>query len=323
MPPSWQRAALHEFEPPDLLEDLQRWLPNDAEVKLLAALADTNALERSEALRDAFLLSPRDPLLLSAWSATAADLGQMQEAYALAEAAQAADPGNAMLDLWRARMAAKAGALPSARMLFYSSHPFSGADLYGARLEVLLLKAMSRAGRLNPLSVSEAQGLFVRLYQPPWEQCLEVLREVFLDSLPVRPYDIRQRAPGAALRLAWTGEVLRQSALHGPNVFWTGLSEQGLGYAMEAQAWQFLLGHARSFGRAELEFEAQWHLAKVLRESEGVFAQSQQRHRNGASLNFLNDFGTWSENPGLTVGDANAKARQSRFWKLVLRTRIN
>lgn len=322
VPLSWQKASLRAFEPPDLLEELQRWLPEDDEVKLLAALAESDALRRSEALRAASVFSPDNPVLLLAWSATAIELGRVPEAYALAEAAFEADPGNAMLDLWRSRLAANAGDLPSARMLFFSSRIYSGTDLYGPRLEAILIGALARAGRLNPLSVSEAQGFFARLYQPPWEETLEVLREVFLDSLPSRPYDIRRRAPGAALRLAWAGESLRRSALQGPTIFWSGLREHTLGYAMEGQAWQFLLGHAQTFGLEDLAFEAEWHLAKVANESESIIAQASRRNRQGESLIFLNDFAHWSDDPGITVGEANAKARLSPYWRRLLRSRL-
>lgn len=315
VPRSWQTAKLEVFEPPEILEDLSRWLPDNAEVRFFKAMTEKDAGERRRQLQLALNGDADSPVILAALSREWADAGDWEKAMAYADLALQADPGNALLDLWRARTALGAGKLPEARLLFFGEKSFTHCDSYRNFLENRFLSAMTDAGRFNPYSLTEAQGLFARIPWPDWEGDLEILREVFLDSLGEHPYDIRLRAPEAALRLVWSGISLRQQSLQASGILWDGLDDRALGYAMEVKGWAFLKEFGKAFGRRRLSEMADMQGTRALREADAVLTEAALASRRGMAVEYLDAFAAWSRDRDMTVQMAISRAHGLKLWR--------
>jgi hypothetical protein len=319
LPSSWQNKSLMRLEPPPLLDDLARWAQPSLGLSLILALSEDDLDARLQALEKASVTWPNQGVLWLCLSQAYSESGDFNAASVAADAAVKADPENTLTDLWQARMALACGDIPKARMLFYATKNFNRADTYSYALEIMLLNLMHSAGRFNPYSLSEAQGVFLALHLPQFEETLEVLREVFLDSLEQRPYDIQRRAPEAALRLIWTGSLLRQEALKGPRVLRDGNRERALGYALEAKGWEFLALHGEAFRRSELQQMALGQWAKIQRESERVMKAARANSFSGPGLAYLNSFQNWGEDTTLTLNQIIPAARLLPLWKMAAR----
>jgi hypothetical protein len=327
VPQSWLKAPLQGFKPPPLLEDLQRWAPQEPAVAFLSLM---NALLGG--------LPPRRELLLSLDSLASALPHEAMVGWAAsrqwvrtglrddtlraidrARQAREADAGNALLDIWLARLLARSGQVHAARMLFFESHAFSRADGYGPRRETWMLRALHKAGRVNALTMAEAIGFFTEVNPFELSEDLDVLHEVFLEPLNQHPYDIRRRAPEAALRLVWTGQMLRRQSLSAPGLLWSGLEERALGYAFEAKGWEFLAGFGEAFARPALLQMAHAGLLRLQLEAGIVLAAAGRQWSQALPSQFLSAWQILGEDEQLTLGEALKHAESQPYWHSVLR----
>jgi hypothetical protein len=313
IPETWKQASLQRFTPPDWIQDLRRWAPDDSDLALLTLL-DENSQGSHCSNWDSAAQKHRTSVLHFGASRRCAQEGDTAKALRHAYSSQKLDSGNAVTDLWLARLLAKTNRFYEARMIFFESRRFRSASLYGLEIENATLRVLQKAGRANPLSLVEAMGHFSEWKFAPMEEDLDVLYEVFLEPLETHPYDIRRRAPEAALRMVWAGEQLRRHSLLGPRILWWGMEERILGYAMEAKGWEFLLAHAHAFERADLITLAEWELRKVQREAESILPHFETSLRHSPSMEFLDRWQTWSADSDCTVEQALERASHQKAW---------
>jgi hypothetical protein len=312
-----------------LLDDLQKWAPQEPAVvflSLMNALQDESPPQREllDALDSLAWVEQGEAMLLWATSRQWVRTGLREDtlrAIDLARQAREADLGNALLDVWLARLLARSGQVHAARMLFFENHAFNHADAYGPRRETWMLRSLQKAGRVNALSMAEAIGIFAQVKPFDLSEDIDVLNEVFLEPLNHHPYDIRRRAPEAALRLVWAGQMLRRQSLAAPGLLWSGLEERAMGYAFEAKGWEFLAGFGEAFSRPGLTQKAHTGLARLRFEAEAVLAAAERQWSQAMPTQFLNAWQMLGEHEGLTLGEALRHAENQPYWHRVLRTR--
>lgn len=328
VPESWLAQSLATFEPPDLLQDLHTWAPHQFETRYLILTApssppmdsaqdDETTRARLLALDSLAMAVANDPMLFWTASRLWVTTGRHEDsllALDRAQRARSADLGNALLDLWLARLLARLGQVHEARMLFFETANFRHADAYGPQRETWVLRALQQAGRMNAFSAAEAIGIYAVSKPFDLGEDTEVLREVFLDPLEAHPYDIRRRAPQAAMRLIWVGQFLRRQSLAAPGPLWSGLEERAWGYAFEDKGWEFLAEFGAAFERKELETLALTQRIRLQNEAETVVEKATLGWQKADPARFLDLWQNLAEQDGLKVGEALKQGERHSFW---------
>jgi hypothetical protein len=300
------------------MADLMRWAPKDSNAALVWLLDQSNDESTCWAW-DSVAKQHGSLLLHYGASRHCAKWGDTVLALYHALQAHQRDSGNALLDLWLARLLVKTNQAHQARMVLFETRNFQTVSTYGLELEKAVLQTLQRAGRVNPLSLVEAMGRFSQWKLADFEADMAVLDEVFLESLEQYPYDIRRRGPGAALRMVWIGQELRRQGMSGPHILWLGLYERSLGYAFESKGWEFLFGLAHTFDRHDLVTYAKKELTRIEVESQMVLPAAQLTTLHSENMAFLDTWQNWGAHSNLTVGEALQKSERLPFWQFCLR----
>ena len=333
LPSSHRNSTLTDFRPPEILDHLSEWFPNDWRVHLLRGLTDTTRAGRLSALRKADSLRTDDPLpayFLALHYLDISDAGATPDTGAESQArlpavrshvarqyvekALALDPGNGVLKVMLAYVLLGEGRLPKARALFMDPRRVPTGTSYQDRLEEVVLGLFSHAGQLNPYTLAEAAALYRSLPMPPFEKMADILYSVFLSTQADRPYDIRIRGLDAARGVFELGRQLRVASYGGHQLLSDGYEQRALGFMFQVRAAQFLTLFHQAFEDVPLS-------ARSLEELQDVQMEYQDFVARGAAADTLvSDYldrwaGRLRDHGSLSVGEAAGMARQWPLWR--------
>lgn len=314
---SQQGLSLERFEPPEALDKMEEWFPNDWRVHFFRALTDSSRAGRLASLKKSDSLKPNEPVIAYQISMTYLESDSTREeilALPYLEKALVLDPQNGVLRVMLAYVLSKSDQVPKARALFMDPRRIPSGNFYFPRMEEMLLGLFSHTGHLNPYTLTEAVEIYRKIPFPPFEKLIDVLYSVFLDPLPEHPYDIRLRGRDAARGLFQLGRRLRVQSYAGPKVLSGGYEQHALGFMFQLKAAEFQTLFYQTFEDSVGAEKAYQELIQV--QEEYTVFQATQPWRDTISDQYLD---AWSEltktNPTMTLTNAVQKARGWGLWK--------
>lgn len=324
LPESQKGAALAAFHPPEALERISEWYPQDWRLHLFLGLTDTSWAFRVASLRAADSLHPGEPLIafrLCMAYLERDSLAEIRQARPWLDKALALDSLNGVLRVAEAYLLLKEDRLPEARALFLDARRIPGGDFHYARLEEALLGLFSDSRHLNPFTLTEAIGLYRKVPFPPFEKLIDILYSVFLSPLPEHPYDIRIRGRDAALGLARLGRKLRVQSYAGPRVLSGGYEQRALGFMFQLKATEFLTLFHRAFDDTARSRDAYGDMMDAQAEYQAFL--SGKPWEDSAVVNYLDSWTRMiTDEPSLTVAQAVDRARGWTLWRRTMAVRV-
>ena len=324
LPDSQKGAALAAFEPPEALDRITAWYPNDWRLHLVLGLTDTSWQGRVAELRAADSLHPGEALIAFRLCITFLErdsLSEIKQARPWLDKALALDPENGVLRVLEAFLLLKEDRLPQARALFLDSRRLPGGDFYYSRLEESLLGLFSDSRHLNPYTLTEAIELYRRAPFPPFEKLIDILYSVFLSTQDEHPYDIRIRGRDAALGLFRLGRNLRVQSYAGPKVLSGGYEQCSLGFMFQLKGAEFLTLFYHTFEDTASSRLAYGDMMDAQKEYEGFLGS--QPWEDSAVVQYLDKWsGLIKNHPDMKLAEAVAEARGWTLWKKAMAVRV-
>lgn len=316
LPASQENAELSAFKPPEALDHIAQWYPKDWRVPLLQGLLDTVWESRVALLRRADSLRPNEAVIAYELALAYLDRENGEEkkqARPWIDKALAADPENGVLRVLQASLCLAENDVPKARALFADPRRSPKGHFYHARLEEIVLGLFSRAGDLNPFTLTEAAEIYRRIPLPPFENMIDILYSVYLDPLPEHPYDIRVRGRDAARGLFLLGRDLRVQPESGPRALSDGYEQRALGFMFQMKAAEFLTLFYRAFDDTAASKTAFTDLSDVQKEYD-AFLEA----KPGADPIVMDYLDHWAalfrDHPNMKLKVAAKKAKEWKLW---------
>ncbi len=316
---SQKGLAMERFEPPEALEQIANWYPKDWRLHLFQGLLDSSKDGRLKELKLADSLMPNQILVLYQIAATYLEFDSTEDfntALDYINKAQKLDPENAILQVMAAYAQLRNGQIPKARALFLDTRLYPGGNFYFPQMEKALLGLFSHSQHLNPYTLTEAVEIYRRIPFPPFENWVNILCSVFIDSLDAHPYDIRIRGRDAAKEVFLLGKKLRSQSYRGPRVFSDGWEQNSMGFLFQLKAGEFQTYFYQTFPDSFAAAKVEMKLQDVL--AEYTEFQKSQPWQDSLSNSYLQN---WSEliqkEPSLPLSQAIEKARGWGLWQRI------
>ncbi len=316
---SQKGLAMERFEPPEALMQIATWYPKDWRLHFFQGLIDSSRDWRLKELKVADSLKPNQALVayqIAAWYLESDSLQDYELALGYINKAQKLDPENAILQVMAAYAQLRMGQIPKARALFLDTRLYPGGDFYFPQMEKTLLGLFSHSQHLNPYTLTEAVEIYRRIPFPPFENWVNILCSVFIDSLDAHPYDIRLRGRDAAHEVFLLGKKLRSQSYRGPRVFSDGWEQNSMGFLFQLKAGEFQTYFYKTFPDSLAAAKVEMNLQDVLLEYDAF--QKSQPWQDSLSNSYLQN---WSEliqkQPSLPLSQAIEKARGWGLWQRI------